>query len=133
MNRASHYVIEMMSPSWLFWLCGAYTQTVLGFGTAFAMGMSLFALVARFTREFLHHGWDGGRTLGRGILAALGILLTPVVFVAEKSKEVMGRNAERFGQQMPATRPEGIEGQAAPAPAAAAKPATGARKTPKRN
>ena len=105
MTMVSHFAIKMMSPSWLFWLFGAYTQMVLGIGTFTAMAYSFVALVVRFVREFTQHGWDGGRTLGRAFLSGMCILMTPVVFVYRKATTLMEEGGETGAQQLPPSAP----------------------------
>ena len=112
----TEFMISQITPSFMFWVFGAYTPHLLGMFTFGSMMMGLGLAMYRFVKEFFDHGWDGGRTVLRALLAVVGVALSPVIFLGKASLEMQNTGQEMIGHYLPAA----MAGQREPDPAPSA-------------
>ena len=75
-----------LTPEWVHFLLGSYSTTVLWAMTWGSLGLAMIFSACRFLREFHSYGWDGGRTIGRAVLAACGVVLKPLYWFYDNAR-----------------------------------------------
>jgi hypothetical protein len=76
-RQLSEDLMYYFSPTWLIAVFGKWTTMVLGCLTLITVICTITRATLYFLSEMVQHGWDGGRTAGRCLLAMCGIFLIP--------------------------------------------------------
>ena len=77
LDNVSNRVLEWMTPEWLLYLFGKYTNVVFGCLMVVSLTASFLAAVLRFGLQCRYEGWNDGRTLANALGAMCGVVTTP--------------------------------------------------------
>ena len=87
-------VAKLLSPSYLFYVFGLWTQQVIGAMTVFSIIAHIVNAIIAFFQDLRGVGWDRGKTIGRLCTACCGIVWIPTHLFKAALRQAMPARAQ---------------------------------------